>query len=85
MTSNNNGGATVTYKSVESEEAPAEAGEKSVSWVMTGVAEGAEIPMHLTAVREGSTLAVFFTLHITDPGKAELPEGFFAAQTAKPA
>ncbi|MGW8886205.1 hypothetical protein [Streptomyces sp. NPDC055749] len=83
VTSNNNGGATVTYKSVEPEKAPAEAGEESVSWVMTGVAEGAQIPMHLTAVREGSTLAVFFTLHLTDPAKAELPEGIFAAQTAK--
>lgn len=54
-----------------------------MSWVMDCVADGARIPMRLTAVREGSTLAVFFALHLTDPGKAEPPEGICTAQTAE--
>ncbi|MGW1880990.1 hypothetical protein [Streptomyces sp. NPDC001970] len=81
-TTGNNGGATVTYVSVAAEEA-LKGGDESVSWVMTGEAQGQQVPMHLTAVREGNALAVFFTIHLLSPKEAELPQDLFDAQLTK--
>jgi hypothetical protein len=81
-TTGNNGGATVTYVSVTTQQ-PLKGGDESVSWVMTGEAQGQQLPMDLTAVREGNALAVFFTIHLLDPKKAELPQDLFDAQLTK--
>ncbi|MET9515944.1 hypothetical protein [Streptomyces sp. NPDC002994] len=81
-TSGNNGGATVKYVSVKPGES-AKAADDSVSWVMTGEAGGTQVPMHLTAVREDNTVALFFTIHLTDPSKSKLPQDLFTSQTAK--
>ncbi|AVH56901.1 MULTISPECIES: hypothetical protein [Streptomyces] len=81
-TTGNNGGATITYTSVTAEQ-PLEGGEEAVSWVMTGEAQGQQVPMHLTAVREGNTLAVFFTIHLLSPEKTELPKDLFDTQMTK--
>ncbi|MFD7442313.1 hypothetical protein [Streptomyces sp. NPDC059909] len=82
-TTGNNGGATVTYTSVTAAQQPLEGGDESVSWVMTGEAQGQQLPMHLTAVREGNALAVFFTIHLLSPKGAKLPQDLFDAQLAK--
>ncbi|MGW0560265.1 hypothetical protein ACWDZ4_06455 [Streptomyces sp. NPDC003016] len=81
-TSGNNGGATIAYSSVKAEEHP-EGGDGSVSWVMTAEAEGSEVPMRYTVVREDSTVAVFLAIHLADPAKAKLPQDLFDRQVAK--
>ncbi|MEV0323332.1 hypothetical protein ACIBKX_11885 [Streptomyces sp. NPDC050658] len=81
-TSGNNGGATVAYKSVKSEQVAA-GGDESVSWEMTGAAQGSEVPMHMTAVRVENTVTLFLTLHLTDPQQAKLPSDLLSAQVAK--
>ncbi|MCX4669435.1 hypothetical protein OG453_22605 [Streptomyces sp. NBC_01381] len=81
-TSGNNGGATVAYTSVKSEQVAA-GGDESVSWEMTGAAQGSEVPMHLTAVRVENTVTLFFTLHLTDPQQAKLPADLLSTQMAK--
>ncbi|MGP3999912.1 hypothetical protein [Streptomyces sp. 8N706] len=81
-TTGNNGGSTVKYVSVKGEQA-AKSGDDSVAWQMTGESQGRQVPMHLTLVREGSTVALFFTLHLTDPEKAKLPQDLLDAQLSK--
>jgi hypothetical protein len=81
-TTGNNGGATVTYVSVTAQQ-PLKGGDESVSWVMSGEAQGQQLPMHLTAVREGNAMAVFFTIHLLAPKKAELPRDLVDAQLTK--
>ncbi|ELS57257.1 hypothetical protein [Streptomyces viridochromogenes] len=78
-TSGNNGGATIKYVSVRSEQVTA-GGDESTSWLMTGEARGTRLPMHFTSVRVQNTLAVFLTLHLTDPVEAELPADLLDAQ-----
>jgi hypothetical protein len=81
-TSGNNGGATVKYSSVKGGQKP-DAGDDAVSWVMTAEAQGQKVPMHFTVVREDSTVAVFFTIALSAPAKAELPQDLFGSQITK--
>lgn len=81
-TSGNSGGSTVKYVAVKEEEAP-EGGDEAVSWRMTGTAQGSAMPMQITAVRQGRNVAVFFTLNLLDPKKADLPKDLHGRQTAK--
>ncbi|MDI3385601.1 hypothetical protein QIS99_05130 [Streptomyces sp. B-S-A8] len=78
-TSGNNGGATVEYVDVRTDEAPA-GGDEAVAWSMTGKAQGQKVPLRMTAVRQGNVLALFLALHLTSPEKAELPRDLYDAQ-----
>ncbi|MFM9369488.1 hypothetical protein [Streptomyces sp. Da 82-17] len=78
-TSGNNGGATVEYVDVQPGETPA-GGDEGVAWSMTGKAQGQQVPLRMTAVRQGNVLALFLALHLTDPKKAELPQDLYEAQ-----
>lgn len=81
-TSGNTDGATVKYVEVRGEDAP-EGGDEAVAWTMTGTTQGTEMPVHLTAVREGRNVAVFFALNLLEPKEAQLPGDLHSRQIAK--
>ncbi|MBT2507244.1 hypothetical protein J7I98_15355 [Streptomyces sp. ISL-98] len=81
-TTGNNGGATVKYVSVKPEQ-NAKSGDDSLSFVMTGEVQGAQVPMRFTLVREDNTVASFFTIHLAEPAKAKLPQDLFTSQVTK--
>ncbi|NBE52698.1 hypothetical protein [Streptomyces boluensis] len=81
-TSGNNGGATVSYTSVEKVTAPS-GGDEAVAWTMTGEAQGQRMPLRMTAVRHGNVLALFLALHLSDPDRTELPQDLYDAQLRK--
>lgn len=81
-TTGNSGGSTVKYVAVKEEKAP-EGGDESVAWRMTGTAQGSAMPMQVTAMRQGRNVAVFFTLNLLDPKKADLPNDLHGRQTSK--
>ncbi|MDQ8704202.1 hypothetical protein RCO28_17155 [Streptomyces sp. LHD-70] len=81
-TSGNNGGATVEYVDVRTDEAPS-GGDEAVAWSMTGKAQGQQVPLRMTAVRQGNVLALFLALHLSDPEQAELPQDLYDAQLRK--
>ncbi|MFE3323580.1 hypothetical protein [Streptomyces sp. NPDC059176] len=81
-TSGNTDGGTVKYVDVKSEDAP-EGGDEAVAWTMTGTTPGNAMPVHLTAVRQGRNVAVFFALNLLEPKEAQLPDDLHARQVAK--
>ncbi|WP_327353896.1 hypothetical protein [Streptomyces sp. NBC_01304] len=81
-TRGNSDGSTLTYVSVRSGKAP-EGGDEALAWTMTGEAQGQRVPLNWTAVREGDTVALFLTIHRTDPAGAKLPQDLLDAQLAK--
>ncbi|MCX4971297.1 hypothetical protein [Streptomyces sp. NBC_00620] len=60
-----------------------DAGDEAVAFRLSGGMLGADTPTAYTVVRSGSTLAVFFTVDMTDPKTVTVPDEVVTAQLAK--
>ncbi|MET8680696.1 hypothetical protein ABZW18_24685 [Streptomyces sp. NPDC004647] len=71
-----------TYSAVKAVTAP-KAGDDIVAYELTGKLKGDQMPLLFTVVRQGSSVASFYSMNPFEPAKAEIPASVVTAQAEK--